>query len=425
MRRDFDRIYAEEADPWAIGSASAPRYDQYRDLVLAHVRGGALLDIGSGLGAFLARFRHDFAELTGVETAAEAVRRGREAHPDIEFVHRPAEGLGESPLHDRKFDAILASDVIYYLRPADRARLVDWIAQHLAPGGWALVAAWCPGKRYLEPDELRALVRSSLRIGDDLSLPSGHVALMCEPKRRVLALTFDYGSHRSMETVTDWERDTFVPTEALLAAAEETAFPVSFVVDVDDYVRLNETDPSAVRRMEDQLRQAVERGHDVQLCPVHAGSPSAGWVEGAQRLAHRIQHPQLHGAARIPRHHLRIDGREAERLPQRAVAAAREMTERPPEALRRRRRVADALTRIGLGRLAPAAVVPPEVGHTYLVVAGRVSRELGVDAIAAAAMELRRLGFDLVGLNELAELVRRDHEETAALHEAASGRVPL
>ena len=78
VKRDFDRIYAEEADPWAIGSASIPRYDRYRDLLLARVHGGSLLDIGCGLGAFLARFRDDFEQLTGVETAAEAIRRGRE-----------------------------------------------------------------------------------------------------------------------------------------------------------------------------------------------------------------------------------------------------------------------------------------------------------------------------------------------------------
>ena len=74
------------------------------------------------------------------------------------------------------------SDVIYYLAPPDRTRLVAWVREHLAPGGWALIAGWCPGGRYLEPSELRALVRSSLRIADDLVLPTGHVALMCEPR---------------------------------------------------------------------------------------------------------------------------------------------------------------------------------------------------------------------------------------------------
>jgi len=111
VKRDFDRIYAEEADPWAIGSASIPRYDRYRDLLLARVHGGSLLDIGCGLGAFLARFRDDFEQLTGVETAAEAIRRGREAHPGIEFVHSGAERLADSGLDQRTFDAIVVSDV--------------------------------------------------------------------------------------------------------------------------------------------------------------------------------------------------------------------------------------------------------------------------------------------------------------------------
>ena len=87
VKRDFDRVYDEQADPWAIGAADDPRYDRYRRLLVSRAQGGRLLDIGCGLGAFLARFDDVFDELIGVETAGEAVRRARELWPGIEFVH--------------------------------------------------------------------------------------------------------------------------------------------------------------------------------------------------------------------------------------------------------------------------------------------------------------------------------------------------
>lgn len=189
VRRDFDRVYDEQDDPWAIGAADDPRYDLYRERLLAHVRGGRILDVGCGYGAFLARFGEEFQELVGVETAGEAVRRARELRPEITFLRAQAERLGETELDAERFDAIVLSDVLYYLRQPDRAATLAWAASHLQEGGHALVTAWCPGGRYFEPDEFRALVRASLRIVDDVELPSGHVALVARPKLRLAAFT--------------------------------------------------------------------------------------------------------------------------------------------------------------------------------------------------------------------------------------------
>src|SRR6476661_8813147 len=111
VRRDFDRVYAEQPDPWAIGDADDPRYDLYREHLLAHTHGGRLLDIGCGLGAFLARFSDDFDELIGVEAAAEAVNRGRELRPAIRYVQAKAQELSATDLDDESFDAVILSDV--------------------------------------------------------------------------------------------------------------------------------------------------------------------------------------------------------------------------------------------------------------------------------------------------------------------------
>jgi SAM-dependent methyltransferase len=187
VKRDFNRVYDLENDPWDIGDATAFRYDRYRELLLAHRRGGVLLDIGSGLGAFLARFSPDFETLIAVETAGEAVRRGRELRPHIRFVHSSAEHIAQTELDAGTYDAIIVSDVLCYLRPPDRTAVLSWVADHLNPGGHALVAGWCPGGRYPEPDEFRALVRSSLQIVADDQLDSDHVVFVTRPKLRLAA----------------------------------------------------------------------------------------------------------------------------------------------------------------------------------------------------------------------------------------------
>ncbi len=267
VKRDFERIYQEEDDPWAIGDATSHRYERYRERLLGYRRGGSLLDIGCGLGAFLARFAGEFDELVGVETSAEAVRRARELRPQITFVHADARGLASTEVEGRRFEAIVLSDVVYYLPERERRRLLDWVNAHLAPDGVALVAAWCPGGRYLTADELVALVGDSLRIREEERLESGHVLLLCDRKRRLVALTFDYETWQPIPEGRriDWGQDVFAPAAALLDAADAAEIPVTLFAELGEYFWLDENRPELARRMEDQWRDAVRRGHDVQL----------------------------------------------------------------------------------------------------------------------------------------------------------------
>src|SRR5579872_5481050 len=147
-RMDCDRFYSEHADPWKIGDADSERYDLYHRLLLRHADArSSLLDIGSGFGAFLSRFRGEFEQLTALDTVERAVTEGSKRHPDIRFVRGSADGLERTPLDPEHFDAIIFSDVVYYLSETGRARALDWIAEHLSRDGIALFAAWCPGGR--------------------------------------------------------------------------------------------------------------------------------------------------------------------------------------------------------------------------------------------------------------------------------------
>jgi SAM-dependent methyltransferase len=268
VKRDFDEIYTSEADPWAIGDAASERYDLYRARLLDHVQTrGAVLDIGCGLGAFLARLSGDFETATGLDASPEAIRRAREQHPDIDFHVASADDLGHSPANAGRYDAIVYSDVIYYLAEHAKRESLAWVAGHLNDGGVALVAAWCPGGRYLEPDELRHLVTGDLRIVEEQTLESGHSLFVAERKRRLVSLTFDYETWHPIPEgkEIDWERDVFAPADALLDELAAVGARATFFAELGEYLWLREHEPRVAARWDEQLRRAASAGHEVGL----------------------------------------------------------------------------------------------------------------------------------------------------------------
>src|SRR5436190_12895172 len=108
VKRDFDAVYAADEDPWGIGDADSERYARYRELLLSAARArGAILDVGSGFGAFLARFEGEFDSLHAVELSVEAVSKGSGRFPFIDFEQASAEDLATTRADRRRFDAIV------------------------------------------------------------------------------------------------------------------------------------------------------------------------------------------------------------------------------------------------------------------------------------------------------------------------------
>src|SRR5262249_36198112 len=133
VKLDFEHKYATEADPWGIGKADDDRYDRYyNDLIGAAESRGAVLDIGCGMGAFLARFHPHFDRLIGVEISPTGIQRGRERYPFIEFVQGSAYELEQALPDAERYDAIVFSDVIYYFPEEQQRRALSWIADHLS-----------------------------------------------------------------------------------------------------------------------------------------------------------------------------------------------------------------------------------------------------------------------------------------------------
>lgn len=268
VQLNVDELYATQDDPWGIGAADNERYDLYYELVCRHAGDrSSILDVGSGFGAFLARFRDDFDSLTAVEVSRRAVEVGSRRHPFIEFHRASADALAGSVLDGRRYGAVIYSDVINYLDDAGKASSLEWIADHLRPEGVALIAAWSPGGRYLSVDELEALVKERFALVERQVLPSGHSAFVTRRKRWLAALTVDYETWQPIPSgkTIDWERDVFASTSALLDAADDSGARITLFAEMGEYFWLRANDPLIAARMERQWRDAVRRGHDVQL----------------------------------------------------------------------------------------------------------------------------------------------------------------
>lgn len=268
VKLDFEQKYATEADPWGIGEADSERYGlYYEDLIKAAERRGTIVDIGCGMGAFLARFQADFDRLVGVEVSQSGIERGRARFSFIEFVQGSAYELDRTLPAAERYDAIVFSDVINYFTEEQKRRALAWIAEHLTPDGIALIAAYSPGDDYLDYGEFKRLVEHDFAIQRERVMETQHVAFVCRARRSMIAITLDYETWQPIpegETI-DWEEDVFAPTRRLLDAFDGEGLRLTLMVEMGEYRWLRENEPQAAEKMERQWREAARRGHDVQL----------------------------------------------------------------------------------------------------------------------------------------------------------------
>lgn len=268
VKRNFEQIYASEEDPWAIGAADSDRYDLYVDRIVARSgRRGSVLEIGCGHGAFLARLSDSFDRLVGVDVSAQAVQLAGERFPSIEFKQGSLADLDVVLPEAGLFDTIIVSDVLYYLKERERRAGLAWIADHLARDGLAFLAGWSPGGRYLNVDEFRNLVRRDFAIEQEEVLESGHALFICRRQRTLVALTVDYETWQPQPDgfVLDWEKDVLEPTQRLLEMFDAGGAKLTIFAELGEYLWLMAHRPAISEQMAEQWRDAVSRGHDVQL----------------------------------------------------------------------------------------------------------------------------------------------------------------
>lgn len=269
VRRDFEKVYELNPDPWNIQEAKSGRYNFYFQKILEYTRARrTVLDIGCGTGAFLARFQGVFEKLLGVEVSSIAVAEARKKRPSLE-IHQGDAQFPErwTYFQNQKFDVIIFSDVICYFSEKKKNRILRWISEHLSPEGIAFIAAWTPGGKYLNHEELERLVKRYFVSLDFGRLETEHSFFIVKPKCFFVALTVDYEVwHPPPAGVrVDWEKDLFEPARHFLEMMEKTKIPITFFAEMGEYFWLKENDPATAEAFFEPLKEALRLGGDVQL----------------------------------------------------------------------------------------------------------------------------------------------------------------
>lgn len=138
----FDRLYAEDADPW--GFASSPYEAAKYDATLAALppgRIGSALEVGCSIGVLTERLALRCERLLAVDVAESALDRARERlarHANVTLERRELpEDFPPGP-----FALIVCSEVLYYLDPPALEAMLAAVDGALGPGGSLLAVHW-------------------------------------------------------------------------------------------------------------------------------------------------------------------------------------------------------------------------------------------------------------------------------------------
>jgi SAM-dependent methyltransferase len=113
-----------------------PDFELRRRFLERQVRpGDRALDLGCGTGTFTAVLARAGAVAVGVEVAEAALRRARDAHPQLDFRLAPIDG--PLPFDEHAFDLVWSSEVIEHV--ADTERWLAEVRRVLTPGGRLLI----------------------------------------------------------------------------------------------------------------------------------------------------------------------------------------------------------------------------------------------------------------------------------------------
>lgn len=161
----FDRLYAEDPDPWGFATSDYER-DKYAATLAALPAGRRYpraLECGCANGVFTERLAPRCDALLAVDAAERAVTAARErlaSRPHVSLERRvlPAE-LPAGP-----FDLVVCSEVLYYWDAATLRDALPRLRDALAPGGSLLAVHWRhPTRTYpLQGDEVHALLHAEL-----------------------------------------------------------------------------------------------------------------------------------------------------------------------------------------------------------------------------------------------------------------------
>jgi len=125
-------LYEDNAEAWDRTRGRDLREKPWLDRFLARVRsGGAILDIGCGMGEPVARFLIERGHgVTGVDSSPSLIALARARFPAHEWIVADMRALRL----DRRFEALIAWHSFFHLSPEDQRPMFARFADHAKPG---------------------------------------------------------------------------------------------------------------------------------------------------------------------------------------------------------------------------------------------------------------------------------------------------
>jgi len=158
---DFEARYREDPDPWSYTSSEYER-DKYRATLDACGPGpfGSAIELGSSIGVFSAVLAPRCRSLVTVDAAPPAVEAaGRRLAGSPAVV--PVLGAIPEAIPRRRYDLVVASEVLYYLDPAALAGTLRVLCDCMRAGARLVAVHWRPGgpERPFDGAQVHALIR--------------------------------------------------------------------------------------------------------------------------------------------------------------------------------------------------------------------------------------------------------------------------
>jgi cyclopropane fatty-acyl-phospholipid synthase-like methyltransferase len=155
---DFETRYQADPDPWGYTSSEYER-EKYEATFAACGRGpfADTLELGASIGVFSALLAPRCERLTTIDAAPTAVAAARQrlaGAPQVDVI------LGEIPdaIPVRRFDLVVASEILYYLTDPELTRTIGWLEAAMTSGGRLVAVHWRPAgpERPLDAKQVHA-----------------------------------------------------------------------------------------------------------------------------------------------------------------------------------------------------------------------------------------------------------------------------
>ena len=263
VRKSLGEACRTGEDPRRIGAADPEPCRICLEFLRRHAPPSGFasaLDLGCGESAFGARLASLARRVTRVDLSGNAAAGARSLPCDPRRIR-------EMDLPARSFDLVVCGEVLDGFAPREAEGFLREISRLLSPGGRFFLAACSGGARNRAPGALEAVLGRHFAVLARRTLPERHAFFLARHRRRDLVLTIDYETRQSVPPgkPIDWHETVLRPAEALMLTAERFSAPLTFFVEMGQILWLRKNDPSVAAALEEQIRQARRRGHDLQL----------------------------------------------------------------------------------------------------------------------------------------------------------------